>query len=291
MKINQLEQSLKENNIQGVVYDFSLENPLQSNNKEGNAETYAREIKQRFPKESRMQAYVDSLVSLLINVWDNHILWRHPIVDDNNVLEQLDGSSKLVIGIHGLLQSRKAFYRLRNSLHENGFSFLSVGYDSKPFEQCAEEVLEELNTLSGEPHSKAFLLGHSTGADILRYLFAKEKISGKRTLSDKFDGLILSAPMTNGKVPDIKDKILFRNLDLSYHNPETEKGREILAYFKETLLVPNITVPALNDSFVPLASSLDLSGINLVLGKHGHIAETGCNQQFNQVYLSCLENF
>lgn len=193
-------------------------------------------------------------------------------------LERAGSDSKLVFLVHGLFQNEGAFLRLMKLFSTEDYLPFAVGYDyRRSFEECVGEVSEKITRVAKKIpcRDKIFAIGHSTGADVLRYAANLGALEDVR-------GFVFSAPLTNGKFSGF-----FGNYE-DYANFSCS-GRKVVPKLQEKVTAPHITLSGLKDRFIPLYSSLDFKGDNVVLRNFGHIAGSGCNRHFNRVYLELLK--
>ena len=205
--------------------------------------------------------------------------------NDRNLVS-LDKDSRLVFLLNGLTLDGRIFSRLRRQLEQEGIKTLALEYDDRaPFKEYCLETGDKIKSLTKSiPCQATAYLGHSTGADILRYLaLTSEK---RDVLLDS--PLLLAAPCTNGKRQDLKDKLILGNKE-DYCNFALRESHETIQLLQKK--VKNaLTLACSRDRFVPLASAIDTQGLNLIIGNYGHLAMTGCNIRFNQLYIEVINS-
>ncbi|MBD3253359.1 hypothetical protein GF386_06505 [Candidatus Pacearchaeota archaeon] len=281
MDVERLEESLYAEGVYSRIYDYRGNSFRDLGERSAEVERLSTTINGEL-KNDNIPSELHGMFCLARNLYDTAVRADAVRRENDSVLERLTAGSRLVVGLHGLRQNSGSFIRFKKKLERGGFEFVGLDYDWRvPFKEFSGKVEEEL--IDMDVPCPVYALGHSTGADIFRYVFA-----GNTELAEKFSGLLLSAPVTNGKKPDLKDRFLFGNA-VNYHNPENPESEEVLERFGQRLKIPYLVISAVWDSFVPLESSLDVSGVNVVLGGFGHLAGTGCSKSFNRAYFRCLE--
>jgi hypothetical protein len=213
-------------------------------------------------------------------------------IENEKNLESLSTDSRLVFLVHGLsasmapfTQDGRVFRPLRESLEREEICSYTLEYDDKvPFKEYSQKVMEEMQgVLKKIPcQENTAILGHSTGGDIVRYLV----ITDKTNLLPRT--AIMAAPTTNGKIPDLVDKLVFGK-KVEYCNPQTKLGEEILEILQKPVREEDCTLLCVRDAFIPLKVGLDFRGLNLIINNFGHLSATGCNSDFNKIYTAILK--
>jgi len=213
------------------------------------------------------------------NLIQDHLYSKQILDWNNSALDTFGSERDVVFLVHGLSQHGGHFRNLRNTLIQGGFCPVVVSYDYRsPFLEYSQKVSEDINCVLGEKE-RGFAIGHSTGADILKY----NLITGRNL---KICGSLLAAGTFNGQIPDLVSRMLFCGAD-DYCNPQSPKSDGIL----DKLSLPvsdSFVVSFENDFFVHLNASFDRDGINFLVRNMGHISGSGINDLMNQGYLEMV---
>jgi hypothetical protein len=252
------------------------------------AEKLADRIKRQIKNEKTAKEVLERPFIATENLY-SHLRWRvskknQVFPSNEEILQRVDAeNSNLILIINGLMTQPKDSVPLRRQLVKEGIQSISVNYPWKrDFEENTKYLSEEINEILRRIRKdKIILLGFSTGADLVRYMTVEDMIPPV--------GVVLCAPVTNGKVPDLRDYALFGNLT-DYHNPKKQKGRRTLEKFTRKIKSPYVTIANLHDNFVPLASALDINGPNLIVSDYGHLESIGNNEKFNRIYLEAIKS-
>jgi hypothetical protein len=293
---NSLVDGLIELGIVSAYRDYSQNGVIFERSERVNkAGLEAIKIKKELKQKSRALDYISSDLSF-DSILDFALVPRRECKyaterDNEANLCSLDENSQLVFLIHGLsvpgihLDGRY-FMPLRRALFAKGINTFAIDYnDCLPFEEYSHQILDKINLISRQlPLSiKIHAIGHSTGADILRYLTANKCLLDKPRL----DKVILAAPTTNGKIKDLLDNLAFGS-KVEYCNP-LNKNNVLNSFFISNPNKP-LTLLSTGDCFIPMDVALDITGRNLIVSGAGHLAASGCNTTFNQIYLNILKN-
>jgi hypothetical protein len=282
-----MEEKLTQKGLYGKTYLFS--NPYTSYEETVRyAKTAASNVMEDFSEPNLRGSYWNTLELAMINLKDTirHALSKEKFTRD---LDYASQKSNHIFLVPGLLQNSGAFATLCSLLENEGFGAIPIKYDYRmPINESADYIAEKINYASIQLNRNGIALGHSTGADNLRYIAAKDLA--------KLSAYIFSAPITNGDIPNLISKIFVGNLSLfgnfiNYCDPRNQEGRQNIAVFNQPISVPHMTISALRDWIVPLEASIDTNGYNLIVDGFGHLDGTGVNKKFNQVYLETIEFF
>lgn len=207
------------------------------------------------------------------NSW--HRLCHGRAMADESGRNRASDNGMVVYLVHGLRQSPGAFKPLADMLSALGHRPVAISYHwQRPFADCAAEVADAL-----QHGDNGIAIGHSTGADALRY-------AAMRGWLPWLQGAIFACPCTNGKIAGLLSRCLFGTAEF-YCDQTREESSGILPTLAGKPPMNHVTIAALHDRLVPLASALDMHGMNVVAAG-GHMDGTGCQKRFNAVYSACV---
>lgn len=193
-----------------------------------------------------------------------------------------DSTPMLIFIIPGLQQTAGPWLPMAKRIYDSGNLSYIEEYDSKePFEDYVRRISETLGNIwrSSLTRLPTIGLGHSTGADILRWGSVKGYFP-------EIDGLVLSAGVTNGSIPKTLVKIMYGQ-QVQYCDPRTDKGERIIMEMNEPFEIPHITIAGNRDYLVPKEDCIDTSGLNW-FHKLGHVAGSGVYGPMNELYMFAI---